>query len=101
VGLLAPGTWCSYGNTKKVVGPLPLGPRPSYGHVLVVITFISVYITRYNKSTAQVMIRWCLQHGYLCVPKTLRPEKVKEYCDVFDFHITDEDSAMMVSFGMK
>ncbi len=52
---------------------------------------------RYCKTVPQLMIRWCLQKGYGCIPKTTRVQKVQEYGDVFDFHMTDEDMAVLVS----
>lgn len=53
-------------------------------------------VHRYVKSPAQLMIRWCLQKGYMCIPKTTRTEKIKEYGDVFDFQITEEDMSVLV-----
>lgn len=54
---------------------------------------------RYNKSVHQLMIRWCLQSGFMALPKTRRPEKVEEYGDVFDFHLTQEDMVAISQFN--
>ena len=46
---------------------------------------------KYNKSVAQICIKWCLQNGVLPLPKSVTPERVKENANVFDFEISDAD----------
>lgn len=46
---------------------------------------------RYKKSTAQVCVRWVLQHGILPLPKTVSPERMAENADVFDFSLTAQE----------
>ena len=48
---------------------------------------------KYNKTVAQVVLRWSLQHGFLPLPKSVTASRIKENLDVFDFEITDEDMA--------
>ncbi len=45
----------------------------------------------YGKSTAQVLIRWSLQHKFLPLPKSVHPEYIAANVDVFDFEISPED----------
>ena len=46
---------------------------------------------RYGKSTAQVCVRWCLQHEICPLPKSVTPNRIKANADVFDFVLTDEE----------
>lgn len=50
---------------------------------------------RYNKSTAQICIKWCLQHGALPLPKSGNPERMKQNLDVYDFEISKEDMLLL------
>jgi len=44
-----------------------------------------------NKSTAQVLIRWSLQHGFICIPKSGSQNHIKDNANVFDFELSEED----------
>jgi diketogulonate reductase-like aldo/keto reductase len=54
---------------------------------------------RYSKSPAQVMIRWSLQHGLVVIPKSSRPERIKENSEVFDFEISSADMSRLDSLS--
>lgn len=43
---------------------------------------------RHGKSTAQVMLRWHLQEGRAAIPKSIRPTRIAENFDVFDFELS-------------
>jgi diketogulonate reductase-like aldo/keto reductase len=47
----------------------------------------------HDKTPAQVMLRWGLQHGRSVIPKSVRPERIAENIDVFDFELTDDGLA--------
>ncbi len=46
---------------------------------------------KYNKSAAQLCIRFALQKGVLPLPKSVTESRIKENAKVFDFCVTDED----------
>ena len=47
--------------------------------------------SKYNKSVAQICIRWCLQNNTLPLPKSVTASRIKENTEIFDFVISDED----------
>lgn len=47
--------------------------------------------SKYNKSAAQLCIRWCLQNNTLPLPKSVTDHRIKENSEIFDFVISDED----------
>lgn len=46
---------------------------------------------KYGKTPAQVMLRWSLQHGYVAIPKSVRPQRIEENAEVFEFMLAPED----------
>lgn len=46
---------------------------------------------KYNKSSAQVMLRWLIQRGVIIACKSTHVDRMKENFDVFDFEISDDD----------
>ncbi|GHU65862.1 aldo/keto reductase [Clostridia bacterium] len=48
---------------------------------------------RYNKTTAQVCLRWSMQMGFLPIPKSAQETRMRENLDVFGFTLTQDDMA--------
>jgi len=54
--------------------------------------------TKYNRTSAQILIRWCLQHGTVVIPKASSMQHLKENFDVFSFSISSDDMRRLDSF---
>lgn len=46
---------------------------------------------KYGKSIAQVVLCWLLQRGIVCIPKSIKKERMEENFNVFDFSLDKED----------
>lgn len=46
---------------------------------------------KYNKTIAQVVVRWLTQRGVVAIPKSVRKERMAENFDIFDFKLGDQD----------
>jgi diketogulonate reductase-like aldo/keto reductase len=48
---------------------------------------------KYDKTPAQVVLRWHLEHGIAVIPKSVRPARIAENSDVFDFALAPQEVA--------
>ena len=46
---------------------------------------------KYNKSNAQIILKWHTQMGFIVIPGTKNPEHIKDNFDILDFELTNED----------
>lgn len=50
-----------------------------------------------NKTTAQILGRWCVQKGFIYVPKSVKKHRMEENAQVFDFELSEEEMAELDS----
>lgn len=56
---------------------------------------------KYNKTVAQVILRWQLQRGIVVIPKSTHKERMAQNLDVFDFKLTSEDMQAIAALDTK
>ena len=56
---------------------------------------------KHGKTTAQVMVRWQVERGIVCLTKSSRLERMKENIDVFDFSLDADDMAQIASLDTQ
>ena len=54
---------------------------------------------KYNKTPAQIILRWHTQMGFIVIPGTKNVEHVKENFDIFDFKLTDDEMNEIASIN--
>jgi 2,5-diketo-D-gluconate reductase A len=66
-------------------GPFAEGKNDLFTHP--VLTEIGA---AHGKSVAQVVLRWLIQREVVVIPKSVRPDRMAQNLDVFDFELTDQ-----------
>ena len=56
---------------------------------------------KHQKSIAQIILRWLLQRNIVCIPKSVRIERLKENFNVFDFKLSNEDMNLILTLDTK
>ena len=54
---------------------------------------------KYGKTTAQILIKWNLQHGLVVIPKSIHENRILENSQVFDFRIEEKDMEALNSLN--
>lgn len=76
------------GIVVEAYSPLTQGRR--FDHPAIVAA-----AAKYQRSPAQILIRWALQHDLVVLPKSTRKERIIENAAVFDFSIAPEDMEIL------
>lgn len=56
---------------------------------------------KYNKSIAQVVLRWLTQRSIVAIPKSVRKERMEENFNIFDFHLSEGDTQLIQTLDQK
>ena len=67
-------------------GPFAEGANNIFQNVL-----LRALATKHRKTVAQVILRWLIQRGVVAIPKSVRPERIAENFDIFDFELAPVD----------
>jgi 2,5-diketo-D-gluconate reductase A len=57
--------------------------------------------TKHEKTVAQVILGWLTQRGVVAIPKSVRPERIAENFNVFDFNLSPDDMAAIGTLDTK
>lgn len=79
-------TMKEYGVIPEAWGPFNEGKR-----ILFTDPILTAIGKKYNKTAAQVALRWNIQRGVIVIPKSVREERMQQNIDVFDFELSQED----------
>ncbi|KAM6167867.1 aldo-keto reductase family 1 member D1 isoform 2-T2 [Erethizon dorsatum] len=75
--------------------PLGTSRNPNWVNVssppLLEDTFLNSVAKKYNKTAAQVALRFNIQRGVIVIPKSFNPERIQENFQIFDFSLTEEE----------
>lgn len=55
----------------------------------------------YQKTPAQVVLRWALQLGIALIPKSTKEERIKENSQIFDFCLSEDEVASITGLNQS
>ncbi len=84
----------AHGIALVAYSPLTKGERLRDPHLLKIAR-------KYDKTPAQILIRWVLQHGIGVIPKSANAQRIRENAAVYDFEIATEDMCRLDAFDER
>ena len=76
----------------EAYSPLTRGNKLNY-------PIIAEVARKYDKTPAQILIRWSLQHDVIVIPKSIHKDRIRENSQVFDFQLEPEDMKTLDSLN--
>ena len=76
----------NYGVVPEAWAPFNEGRRNFFADPT-----LSAIGKKYNKTAAQVALRWNIQRGVVVIPKSVHEERIRQNIDVFDFSLSESD----------
>lgn len=56
---------------------------------------------KYNRKPSQILLRFLTQKGIIVIPRSIKPEHIRENFDIFDFSLTDDEIAKLTELDQK
>ena len=81
----------------KMMAWYPLGGQGTDG--IVKSELLATIGAKYNKTAAQVALRWITQRGIVAIPKSSHKERMVQNMDTFDFSLSDDDMAQIAKMN--
>ena len=80
---------CAYNSKQGIVTEAwsPLGA----GNDLLKIPILATIGAKYDKTPAQVVLRWHIELGIVAIPRSSNPERIAQNIDIFDFVLTSDE----------
>lgn len=78
---------------------MPYSPLMDVAHGRIPTEKLQPIMEKYQKSLAQVVLRWNIERGSFPLPKTKNPRRLAENFDIFDFSLTKEEVSMISSLN--
>ena len=85
-----------YGVQIESWGPFAEGKNGIFANEI-----LSEIGKKYNKSVAQVVLRWLIQRNVVAIPKSTRKDRIEENFNVFDFELSVEDMNKIAELDKK
>ena len=92
---LALKTAKEYGVICKAWGPFAEGKHGIFTH-----SVLSEIGKKYNKTAAQVALRWNVERGVVVIPKSVHHERIEQNIDIWDFQLNEEDMKAIEKLDM-
>ena len=82
----------------KMMAWYPLGGQGTDG--IVKSELLATIGAKYNKTAAQVALRWLTQRGIVAIPKSSHKERMAQNIDIFNFSLSDDDMAQIAKMNL-
>lgn len=55
----------------------------------------------HEKTVGQVILRWNVQRGVVVIPKSVRPERIVENSEIFDFNLSENEMSLIAELDTR
>ena len=86
----------NFGTKLMAWSPLGQGRNGLFTHPT-----LAAIGARHGKSPAQVALRFLLQHGFIIIPKTTHPQRMRENADIFNFALSEQEMKELAQLNEK